>query len=889
MDLTQSKLTRSEWDNIEIPISPAEKEILSLITEGFSNLNIIKNKTMSLFSFTKIEKTKENELYLYDKYFAPIIKKTIKKYCECENMEFMKQSVQQVLENGLQGTPLKKIKSIDVLRIQNLEANIETNKKIVYEFLILDFCNELCKYLSKENTKYSYYLYTLVQLSKSSILNINSYVVDYVNHLIQITNQKVDLCKIIERAYVFIEQNPYLLEYEDKTLFSHQKQLYSIFKQDTSCYSCPKLVLYSAPTGTGKTLSPLGLSMKYRIIFVCVARHIGLALAKSAVSMEKKIAFAFGCETASDIRLHYFAAVDFTRNKKSGGIKKVDNSNGSKVEIMICDVKSYLTAMHYMLAFNSASQIITYWDEPTITMDYETHYLHQIIHENWIKNKIPNMVLSCATLPREEEISDTLADFKCRFDNAEIHSILSYDCKKSIPIITKDGYCALPHTLYSNHTELLECIAHCETNKTLLRYFDLSEIVEFGFYINNEKLVDEKYYMSNYFNNIADITMNSLKLYYLDLLKHIEAEKWTTIYNSMKHMQKKKFLKKNIIPFRMEDAEGNCSNSFISAPKGHILNNNLCKKSNSLEHASSHGKSVSDLKRTQSFCFETPQQQTPVIKKRDGSGVLITTEDAYTLTDGPTIFLVEDAKKIGNFYIQQSEIPKNVFQEILQKIVNNNKISEALDDIQKKIEVLDKPNEEKKTKMKEKDDHHKSPELIELYKKMDELRGKLQYISLNGEYIPNTKPHQIKWTNEVCENSFCPSISEEDVREIMELNVDTSLKILMLLGIGLFIQDCDPKYLELMKKLAQSQDLFMIIASSDFVFGTNYNFCHGFIGKDMANMTQAKTIQCLGRIGRAALQSTYTVRFRDDAFIYNLFKTPSVNMEAVNMCKLLGE
>jgi hypothetical protein len=91
-----------------------------------------------------------------------------------------------------------------------------------------------------------------------------------------------------------------------------------------------------------------------------------------------------------------------------------------------------------------------------------------------------------------------------------------------------------------------------------------------------------------------------------------------------------------------------------------------------------------------------------------------------------------------------------------------------------------------------------------------------------------------------------------------------------------------------MKKLAAQQELYIIIAASDFVFGTNYNFCHGFIGKDMANMTQAKTIQCLGRIGRSAIQSTYTARFRDDAFIYQLFKTPAINQEAINMSKLFS-
>ena len=58
--------------------------------------------------------------------------------------------------------------------------------------------------------------------------------------------------------------------------------------------------------------------------------------------MEKKVAFGFGCQSASDIRLHYFSAVDYTINKKSGGIGKVDHSNGVNVEIMICDVQSIL-------------------------------------------------------------------------------------------------------------------------------------------------------------------------------------------------------------------------------------------------------------------------------------------------------------------------------------------------------------------------------------------------------------------------------------------------------------------------------------------------------------------------------------------------------------------
>jgi hypothetical protein len=843
MDLTQNKLTRSEWDSIEVPVSDSEKDILKMIMDGFTNLDIVKNKTMSLFSFTKIEYSKENEQFLYDKYFAPIVQDTIKKY-----------GIIQI--DKLDGCNIKKMKSIDLLRIQNLESNIETNKKIVYEFVALDFCNRLCKYLSKKSAKYAFYLYTLIQLSKASIHNVNKHVLDFINRVIIEANSKTDLSIIVKEAYSFIEQNKHLLEYEDKVLFPHQKQLFSIFNQEESV---PRLVLYIAPTGTGKTLSPIGLSVKYRIIFVCVARHIGLALAKSAISMEKKIAFAFGCETASDIRLHYFAAVDYTRDKRSGGIRKVDNSNGSKVEIMICDVKSYLTAMNYMLAFNSDSRLITYWDEPTITMDYEEHDLHAVIHRNWVENKIPNIVLSCATLPHEEEIIDTLADFRMRFDNADIHTIASYDCKKSIPILTKDGFCALPHTMYKNHSDLVECVNHCESNKTLLRYFDLSEIVKFAFFINLNNLVNERLMMRNYFREIADITMNSLKLYYLELLKYISADSWDSIYTYMKSIQKIKF------------------DPNVSITKSTSIDSNFKQTSS---------KSGGSLTRTQSIQGDIKTQQ-PVTTTTQ-TGILLTTSDAHTLTDGPTIFLTEVAKKIGNFYTQQSAIPVTMFQDILNKITSNNKISAQLFDLERALDVLEKSDDDKNTKKKEKDDENKPVAVRELYKKIDALRKQIRFISLDAEYVPNTKPHQMKWRGAVNDQSFCPNISEDSVKEIMGLEIDNYLKVLMLLGIGLFIQGVEPRYLELMKQLAQSQDLFIIIASSDFVFGTNYNFCHGFIGKDMANMTQAKTIQCLGRIGRSAIQSTYTVRFRDDEFIYNLFKTQTINREALNMSKLFS-
>jgi hypothetical protein len=858
MDLTQSKLSREEWESIETPISNDEKKILKMIIDGFEDVNIRSNDHLTMFSFVKIEITPETELFLFQKYFSEDIKNIIQKYTEPNTLELFK-------TNGAQ---IKKLKSADNIRIQNLENNITQNKQNIFEFLLIDLCKELLKCFKKQQSNYAFYLYTLLQLKKTNIRNINQYVVEFVNQAIEFTSKQTKISNIIQNAYEFIEKNNYLFSYEDLTLFPHQKQLFTTCKQSPEI---PKLILYTAPTGTGKTLSPIGLSNQYRIIFVCVARHIGLALAKSAISMEKKVAFAFGCETASDIRLHYFAAVNYVKHNRSGAIAKVDNSEGSKVEIMICDVQSYLTAMYYMLAFNPADNIITYWDEPTITMDYENHTLHETIHRNWCENKIPKMVLSCATLPKEDEIMDVIADYRCRFNDAEIHTINSYDCKKSIPILNKDGYCVLPHMLYAEYSKLIECVDYCMKNKTLLRYFDLSEIIRFIDYINETENIPEKYSMDLYFTGISDITMDSLKNYYLLLLKQIPEDKWNNIYLYITTTQKRKYKEKSNI-----------------------------KKSTSVDANKTTSNTV--LTRTLSTANELSTKSSAT------SGILLTTADAHTLTDGPTIFLTEDVKKIGNFYIQQSNISTTVFQTIIAKISKNNEIAEKIENLESYIReeqsktfnsdskthkstgLIDKSSSNKDTNAGTSESDRLTNNTQKMMDEINRLRREIRTITLDPIYVPNSKPHQQIWTptGDVYENAFLANIDDDTTKMIMSLDIDNNLKVLLLLGIGIFMEKPNIHYMEIMKRLADAQRLFIIIASSDYIYGTNYQFSHGFIGKDLMNMTQQKTLQAMGRIGRNKIQQDYTVRFRDDDMIMKLFKEPQHNIEAINMSALFS-
>ena len=111
-------------------------------------------------------------------------------------------------------------------------------------------------------------------------------------------------------------------KYFPEQIFNLHQRVHIEDKYHPCKNDCGKLIFYSAPTGTGKTLSPLGLTKKYKIIFVCAARHVGLALAKCAINSSIKVAFGFGCNTSNDVRLHFGAVSSGTRSAKTGNYVK---------------------------------------------------------------------------------------------------------------------------------------------------------------------------------------------------------------------------------------------------------------------------------------------------------------------------------------------------------------------------------------------------------------------------------------------------------------------------------------------------------------------------------------------------------------------------------------
>jgi hypothetical protein len=840
MDFTQCKLTKSEWDGVEVPDSHDEQQIYQLIKDGYHNVGIVRNANQSLMQYMKIAPSDEMHAHMYELYFKTHVD---------EMREAFGQSAFET------DTDKKKlVKKADLIRIQNTNSNLDDQKTKIYEFvllgLLLNLLNNKFPHMYphwRDNVqgvkkkkvpapppsvpsrpKWMYYYYSINMLVRNSIAHLNPHVQSFIDHVTKLVESDFDPAAFIKKAHEFVEKNEFVFKCGDVKLYEHQKQIFTAFKND----AVPKLVLYIAPTGTGKTLTPIGLSEHYRVIFVCAARHVGLALAKACISAKKRIAFAFGCGSVDNIRLHYYAAKDVVRDRRTGGIRKVDNSVGDNVEIMISDIKSYKHAMYYMNAFNPLNKLLLYWDEPTISMDYAEHEFHALIKENWTENIVPNVVLSSATLPQEAEMAPTIMDFRARFSGAEVHSIVSHDCQKTITLVNKDGYVQLPHLMFERYEDMRASAAHCRAYKTLLRYFDLKEVVKFIAHVNEGQLwTSARYDVNRHFSDIADINMTNIKVYYLEMLENVQADRWPAIWA---HFQ---------------------------------------------------------------------AQRT----RMHASNVNLTAQDAHTLTCGPTLFLANDVEKIARFALQIAQIPDCVMDDLMEIIDHNNGIKDAMEALEHEIEDAmeegtkgdDKDGNNKgkdKKHNKKADDMRFSPEVKRLQEKIDELRRQVKWGALNDMFVPNRAEHLKRWAPQLTEdaisaaNPFTSRVEPEDVERIMVLPIENIWKVLLMMGIGVMTEQSNSNktYTEIMKDLAQNQQLYLIIASTDYIYGTNYQFCHGYLGRDLSDISQEKIIQALGRIGRNKLQQEYSIRFRDDAHLLKIFQASAVaKPEVVNMARLL--
>ena len=252
LDLSQVKLVRSEWVGIEIPHTTQERRITALIASGYDDPSIEVGVAQPL---ARCLKTEDQDWLLYQTY----LKSDWAAICK-ETQKYLGFTV--VIQRPASYTPPKKA---DLIRFNNMR--LEHGKGNIIEFVILSYLKAALRGKRKNDEDWVVKCFTAIHLLgffvlRKAILYSETAirtVLDRISSTINTTQAVANACKMIE-------DNPTLMKYAPLRLFEHQRQLFNHFK----CGSNPRFIMYVAPTGTGKTLSPLGLISEYVVhLHVC--------------------------------------------------------------------------------------------------------------------------------------------------------------------------------------------------------------------------------------------------------------------------------------------------------------------------------------------------------------------------------------------------------------------------------------------------------------------------------------------------------------------------------------------------------------------------------------------------------------------------------------------
>jgi hypothetical protein len=560
-------------------------------------------------------------------------------------------------------------------------------------------------------------------------------------------------------------------------LYDHQRDLFAV---------PPGLVLYEAPTGTGKTLSPIGLAERkdvQMIVFLCGSRNVCLSLAQKCLSVDIRVAFAFGSQGPSDVRIHNSAAKTFHhRDERTGAKRGINHMDGSMVQVAICDLPSAPSLFAWLKQQENydPSKYVLYWDDCTAGLDRADHPMQGHIRAMWEANEIPFIIMASATLPDASALGRMTEAYTSRF-GLPVHSIKSTKVgDTTVSLLDTENYVAMPHHCCTSKDDGEAAVDHLRKRGNLLRYVDLAGAVDVlcG--------TDEARWAAK-FATLSDVTSANIKAAYLDILPDLGPTAF------------RRRLYKSTVEFM--------------------------------------------------------------------------TADAYTITD-PALFVADDLGKVVKFCL--GFLNKSIISALEGNLRRNEEIRAKILQLRKKLDDLKAADGvgDKKAAL-----NRLSPEALQVEEQIQALP--LLAVELPQRYVPNSADHQRIWipVEKAVDQPYTADLDAEVAQKILESTVSDEWKLLLLTGIGGFFKEAPSGYLEIVKSLANEKRLYMIIADTDYIYGTSYPFGHIYVGKDLPDLTQSKCIQVCGRVGRYKGKDA-TIRLRDNAVVRKLFLPSETQIEA---------
>lgn len=817
--LQQNKLTRDEWLSIERPISDVqEKRILNMIDSGYNDISQSFLSHVTICEYLKVDNEHDIDIYLL--IFEGDVKKYILKYDKSFNPF-------NILGNTTQSNT-KKVKKSDKIKLESSLSQFMSEqsnkiKEYIVEFKVIKLLKSLMKLVHKQSdykkhNDFGELVYNLSWIQSMYPTSLNKYISVLMSCVLKEFNPYIKNKLLLKNVDNILEHND-IHKYKRFSLHNHQKDIYSFSKNNRND---PKFVWYCAPTSTGKTLSPIGLSNDYVILFLCASKHIGLNFARNAYSCKKKIGFAFGCNDIEDIRLQFNAVNSYNISKS--GKKTPDNSDGTKVQILVSDLKSFEVSMLYLKAFNPVQNILLFWDEPTIGLDVETHILHDVIKRNWELNCIPNVIFSCATLPNQQYIENIINDFSNKFSGALFKNIDSSDLNTNIMIYDEYANVVLPHNVFVNGKDFKE---FNEINNTkYFKFYNCKECANFILFIS-KYFQEMSTLQPDWEKSIKEFNMINIKKDYINILENIATNGiWDSVMKKFNEINKK-YTSSNPNPY-IDISTQLTTTSASSLTNGPTLyftgkSMNICKYF--LHIAQIDNNIIKNILNKISFNNKV-------------ANVIQDKEKDYE--DRIEKFKDND-KMMMNMRLPQDVLDlNNELNQLRSKIVSLS------------IDPLLIPNTKDhftKWKSSNKKEYHDmdlfcssiDEESIKLVSRLYEVPDEYKLLLLMGIGV-------------------------------FDQNIDANEQM--------------SKYIDTMKSLAERKCLYMIIAGSDYIYGINYQFSHCYIGKDLDNMSQEKIIQCIGRIGRQIRNKHFSFRFRTKTQIDTFYSLNTNSIEVKNMNRL---
>lgn len=133
MDLTQRKLTRHEWNSIEKPVTTDELQIIRLIQDGYKDVNIKRNTTLTIIQHLKVDNRDDIDTFVFIRYIQKQLISTLK-YSKKYPIHYSQVS-------DIKYT----VRKSDLIRIGNTDSQLDNMKQNLFEFILLDILKTTLK------------------------------------------------------------------------------------------------------------------------------------------------------------------------------------------------------------------------------------------------------------------------------------------------------------------------------------------------------------------------------------------------------------------------------------------------------------------------------------------------------------------------------------------------------------------------------------------------------------------------------------------------------------------------------------------------------------------------------------------------------------------------